>query len=45
FHLLGLLPTGETTEQEGCTYEGLTFTVLEVSDRRIEKIKVEKNND
>lgn len=44
-NLLGFLPTGENTEQEVCTYEGLTFTVLEVSDRRIEKIKVEKNND
>ncbi len=39
-NLLGFLPTGENTEQEVCTYEGLTFTVLEVSDRRIEKIKV-----
>ncbi len=44
-NLLGFLPTGENTEQEVCTYEGLTFTVLEVSDRRIEKIKVVKNND
>lgn len=40
--LLGFLPTGDNEEQEVCTYENLTFTVLEVSDRRIEKIKVEK---
>ncbi|MGN0534951.1 MAG: hemolysin family protein [Eubacterium sp.] len=40
--LLGFLPTGKNEEQEVCTYENLTFTVLEVSDRRIEKIKVEK---
>lgn len=37
--LLGFLPTGEG---EQCTYNDLTFTVLEVVDRRIERIKVEK---
>lgn len=43
--LLGYLPTGDKEEPEVCRYENLTFTVLEVSERRIEKIKVEKNND
>lgn len=41
-NLLGFLPTGDSDEPEICTYENLTFTVLEVVDRRIEKIKVEK---
>lgn len=41
-NLLGFLPTGDSDEPEVCTYENLTFTVLEVMDRRIEKIKVEK---
>lgn len=41
-NLLGFLPTGDNEEPEVCTYENLTFTVLEVVDRRIEKIKVEK---
>ena len=41
-NLLGFLPTGNSDEPEVCTYEDLTFTVLEVVDRRIEKIKVEK---
>lgn len=41
-NLLGFLPTGDSNEPEICTYENLTFTVLEVVDRRIEKIKVEK---
>ena len=40
--LLGFLPTGNSESPEVCTYENLTFTVLEVVDRRIEKIKVEK---
>jgi putative hemolysin len=44
-NLLGFLPTGEDVDKEVATYENLTFTVLEVSDRRIEKIKVERNND
>lgn len=39
-NLLGFLPTGE--KQDKCTYENLEFTVLEVVDRRIDKIKVEK---
>lgn len=43
-NLLGYLPTGEK-ENEVAVYENLTFTVLEVDERRIEKIKVEKNND
>ncbi|MCM1115654.1 MAG: hemolysin family protein [Clostridium sp.] len=43
--LLGFLPTGDEPESEVVSYKNLTFTVLEVSDRRIEKIKVEKNND
>lgn len=41
-NLLGFLPTGDSDEPEVCTYENLTFTVLEVMDRRIERIKVEK---
>ncbi len=41
-NLLGYLPTGEN---EVAVYNNLTFTVLEVDERRIEKIKVEKNND
>ena len=43
-NLLGYLPTGEN-ENEVATYENFTFTVLEVDERRIEKIKVERNND
>lgn len=43
-NLLGYLPTGKK-ENEVAVYENLTFTVLEVDERRIEKIKVEKNND
>ncbi|MGN1202968.1 MAG: transporter associated domain-containing protein, partial [Eubacterium sp.] len=43
-NLLGYLPTGEK-DNEVAYYENLTFTVLEVDERRIEKIKVEKNND
>ncbi len=43
-NLLGYLPTGKK-ENEIAVYENLTFTVLEVDERRIEKIKVEKNND
>ena len=42
---LGFLPTGDGDEPEVCKYKNLTFTVLDVEDRRIEKIKVEKNND
>ncbi len=41
-NLLGFLPNGGAENPEVCTYENLTFTVLEVVDRRIEKIKVEK---
>lgn len=44
-NLLGFLPTGDNAENEVVTYKNLTFTVLEVDERRIEKIKVEKNND
>lgn len=44
-NLLGFLPTGSEEENAVATYENLTFTVLEVEDRRIEKIRVEKNND
>ncbi|MGN0522076.1 MAG: hemolysin family protein [Eubacterium sp.] len=40
--LLGFLPTGEN---ESVTYGNMTFIVLEVDERRIEKIKVEMNND
>lgn len=43
-NLLGYLPTGEK-ENEVAVYKNLTFTVLEVDERRIEKIKVEKNNE
>lgn len=43
-NLLGYLPTGKNGN-EVATYENFTFTVLEVDERRIEKIKVEKNND
>lgn len=43
-NLLGFLPTGDNAS-EVASYKNLTFTVLEVSDRRIEKIKVERNND
>lgn len=41
-NLLGFLPSGNNNEQEIAVYENLTFTVLEVDERRIEKIKVEK---
>lgn len=44
-NLLGFLPTGDSTEQAVAEYEGFTFTVLEVDERRIEKIKAVKNND
>ena len=44
-NLLGFLPTGDSTEQAVAAYEGFTFTVLEVDERRIEKIKAVKNND
>lgn len=44
-NLLGFLPTGESAEKETAEYENLRFTVLEVDERRIEKIKVEKKND
>ncbi len=37
--LLGYLPNGEN--EVSVKYENLTFTVIEVADRRIEKIKVE----
>lgn len=40
-NLLGFLPTGENDEAESVVYENITFTVLEVDERRIEKIKVE----
>jgi putative hemolysin len=43
-NLLGYLPTGEHGD-EVAVYKNLTFTVLEVDERRIEKIKVEKSND
>lgn len=43
-NLLGYLPTGEK-DNEVAAFENLTFTVLEVDERRIEKIKVEKNNE
>lgn len=43
-NLLGYLPTGET-ENEVAAYENLTFTVLEMDERRIEKIRVEKNSN
>ncbi len=42
-NLLGFLPTGENCENEAAVYENMTFTVLEVDERRIEKIKVEMN--
>lgn len=43
--MLGFLPTGDSSENAVCEYNGITFTVLEVDERRIEKIKVEKKND
>lgn len=43
-NLLGYLPTGEK-DNEVVSYENITFTVLEVDERRIEKIKAEKNNE
>lgn len=43
-NLLGYLPTGKT-ENEVAVYKNITFTVLEMNERRIEKIKAEKNND
>lgn len=42
-NLLGFLPKGDDAENESVTYKNLTFTVLEVDERRIEKIKVERN--
>lgn len=44
-NLLGFLPTGDDAVKETVAYENLTFTVLEVDERRIEKIKVERHND
>lgn len=41
-NLLGYLPTGDHEDEDVAEYENLTFTVLEVDERRIEKIKVEK---
>lgn len=41
-NLLGFLPAGDN---ETAVYKNLTFTVLKVDERRIEKIKVEKNNE
>lgn len=41
-NLLGYLPTGDR-ENEVVTYKNLTFTVMEMDERRIEKIKVVKN--
>lgn len=41
-NLLGFLPTGDSGEKAECEYEDLHFTVLEVDERRIEKIKAEK---
>ncbi|MGN0534207.1 MAG: hemolysin family protein [Eubacterium sp.] len=41
-NLLGFLPAGDN---ETVTYKSLKFTVLEVDERRIGKIKVEKNNE
>ncbi|MCC8073771.1 MAG: hemolysin family protein [Clostridiales bacterium] len=43
-NLLGFLPTGNENENATATYQNFTFTVLDVDERRIEKIKVEKNN-
>lgn len=43
-NLLGYLPTGKQ-DNEIVSFENLTFTVLEVDERRIEKIKVEKNEE
>lgn len=44
-NLLGFLPTGEGEENEKVEYENYVFTVLEVDERRIEKIKAERKND
>ncbi len=44
-NLLGYLPTGEKDEADVVKFENYTFTVLEIDERRIEKIKAEKNND
>lgn len=44
-NLLGFLPKGDDCDKEAVSFENLKFTVLEVNDRRIEKIKVEMNND
>ncbi|MBR2133567.1 MAG: HlyC/CorC family transporter [Eubacterium sp.] len=44
-NLLGFLPTGEGEENEKAEYENYVFTVLDVDERRIEKIKVERKND
>ncbi len=43
--LLGFLPTGDSETPEVAEYENLVFTVMEVDERRIEKIKVERKND
>ncbi|MCD7797169.1 MAG: hemolysin family protein [Clostridiales bacterium] len=43
-NMLSFLPTGNNAENESVTYKNLTFTVLKVSERRIEKIKVQRNN-
>lgn len=40
--LLGFLPTGKN---ESVSYKNMNFTVIEADERRIEKIKVEMNND
>lgn len=44
-NILGFLPTGEEETTVSAEYENLLFTVLEVDERRIEKIKVERKND
>lgn len=40
-NLLGYLPTGDEEERVVVQYENITFTVLKVEERRIEKIKAE----
>ncbi len=44
-NLLGFLPTGNSDENAVVKYKNIIFTVLKVDERRIEKIKAEKNND
>lgn len=44
-NLLGFLPTGDSEEPERVEYKNYIFTVLDVDERRIEKIKVERKND